>query len=276
VVDGAIDWRFADPQSDALAGFHVSGLAASPLARGLIAQLGARQNLTEADFQKIFEGLAGVDQIALSVRDNQVVVMVAGRVKELTLPPPEGPLKAVLVSGTAMLFGHAGAVDHAVQRIAAGVSTAVSAARPPSELTEFAEERQSSSEFWATASGQLLGPEAVRDHLQRLSLAFSVGDRLATDFALEFDGPPGAKTLQTWQATLGDATLEGNAVYASESMDAAEVRQKFGQIVSSPLGERLVALIGATRNLPLRDLNALKQTHAVIYGLEDGPRVVNQ
>jgi len=276
MLDGAIDWRFADPQSDALAGFHVSGLAASPLARGLIAQLGAKQNLTEADMQKIFEGLAGVDQIALSVRDNQVVVMVTGRVKELTLPPPEGPLKAVLVSGTAMLFGHAGAVDQAVQRIAAGVSTPVPAAHPPSEFTEFAEERQSTSEFWATASGQLVGPEAVSDHLQRLSLAFSVGDRLTSDFALEFDGPPSAKTLQTWQATLGAATLEGNAVYAGASMQAAEVRQKFGQIVASPLGERLAALIGATRNLPLRDLNALKQTHPVIYGLEDGPRVVNQ
>ena len=117
-----IDWRFADPQADVLAGFHVSELSASPVARRLIAQLGASQNLTEADIQKIFEGLASVDQIALSVRDNKVVVMLSGRVKELTPPPSDGDLKAVPVSATTMLFGHRGAVDEAVQRIAAPVS----------------------------------------------------------------------------------------------------------------------------------------------------------
>src|SRR5271154_4600771 len=75
ILENAIDWRFADPQADLLAGFHVSGLAVSPLVRGLIAQLAAKQNLTETDMQKIFDGLAGVDQIALSVHDNRVVAM---------------------------------------------------------------------------------------------------------------------------------------------------------------------------------------------------------
>jgi len=269
ILDNAIDWRFADPQADALAGFHVSGLAASPLGRALIAQLAARQNLTEADMQKLFDGLASVDQIALSIRDNRVVAMLTGRVKELTLPP-DGELKAVMVSGTTLLFGHADAVAQAVERITAPASTTT----PTSELAEFAAERQSTSEFWATASGQLVGPEAVSDHLQRLSLAVSLGNKLASDFAFEFDGPPSAKTVETWQATLGAATVEGNAVYSSTSMQANEVQQKFGRIVASPLGEPLAALVGAARNLPLRDLNALKQTHPVIYGLDNGPKVV--
>jgi hypothetical protein len=265
-----IDWRFADPQPDVLAGFHVSELSASPLARRLIAQLGAKQNLNEADIQKIFEGLASVDQIALSVRDNRVVVMLSGRVKELTLPPPDGDLKALTVSATTMLFGHRGAVDEAAQRIAAPASTT----GPTSELTEFAAERQASSEFWATASGQLAGTEAMSDHLHRLSLALSFKDRVASDFAFEFDGPPSAKALQTWQTPLGEAKLEGNTLYASTSMEAKDVPEKFGQIVASPLGERLVALVGAAKSLPLRDLNALKETHPVIYGLEGGPIVV--
>jgi hypothetical protein len=269
ILDNAIDWRFADPQADALAGFHVSGLAASPLGRALIAQLAARQNLTEADMQKLFDGLASVDQIALSIRDNRVVAMLTGRVKELTLPA-DGELKAVMVSGTTLLFGHADAVAQAVERITAPASTTT----PTSELAEFAAERQSTSEFWATASGQLVGPEAVSDHLQRLSLAVSLGNKLASDFAFEFDGPPSAKTVETWQATLGAATVEGNAVYSSTSMQANEVQQKFGRIVASPLGEPLSALVGAARNLPLRDLNALKQTHPVIYGLDNGPKVV--
>jgi hypothetical protein len=287
ILDNAIDWRFADPQADALAGFHVSGLAASPLGRALISQLGARRNLTESDTQKLFDGLAGVDQIALSIRDNRIVAMVTGRVKELTLPP-DGELKTVLVSGTTLLFGHADAVDQAAQRIAApvptGVSTLAPTPTPSSELAEFAAERQSTSEFWATASGQLVGPEAVSDRLQRLSLAFSLGDRFAGDFAFEFDGPPSPKSVETWQPKLGVATVEGNGVYLSVTLPANEsaanqasvAGQKFGQIVASPFGERLSALVAAARNLPLRDLNALKQTHPVIYGLDNGPRVVNQ
>jgi len=281
ILDNGIDWRFADPQADALAGFHVTGLAASPLGRALITQLAARQNLTEADIHKIFEGLASVDQIGLSVRDNRVVVMVIGRVKELTLPT-EGELKAALISGNTLLFGHADAVAQAVERITAPVAampnTGTSATTNlPSELAEFAAERQSSSEFWATASGQLVGPEAVSDHLQRLSLAFSVGDKLASDFAFEFDAPPSAKTLQSWQPKIGNTTVEGNGAYSSVTMqanEASDAPQKFGQMIAGPLGERLSALVAAARNLPLRDLNALKQTHPVIYGLDNGPRVV--
>jgi hypothetical protein len=278
ILDNAIDWRFADPQADALAGFHVSGLAASPLGRALISQLAARQNLTESDTQKLFDGLASVDQIAISIHDNRVVAMVTGRVKELTLPP-DGELKSVLVSGTTLLFGHADAVAQAAERITAPAPTGAPTTPPASELAEFAAERQSSSEFWATASGQLVGPEAVSDHLQRLSLAVSLGNGLASDFAFEFDGPPSAKTFEKWQTTLGAATVEGNAIYASVSMQATQandVQQKFGSIISSPLGAPLSALIGAARNLPLRDLNALKQTHPVIYGLDNGPKVVNQ
>src|ERR1041384_4263608 len=46
-IVGGIDWRFADPDSDALAGIHFSALSESPLGRALIAQLGAKQGLTE-------------------------------------------------------------------------------------------------------------------------------------------------------------------------------------------------------------------------------------
>src|ERR1700719_5119583 len=73
-VAGGIDWRFADPSADALAGFNFSKLSASPLARGLIAQLVAGQGATEADIQKIFAGLCGADKIGLSLRDDQIVM----------------------------------------------------------------------------------------------------------------------------------------------------------------------------------------------------------
>src|SRR2546426_1776751 len=162
IVVGGIDWRFADPFADALAGFNLSGLSASPLARSLIAQLGAKQGLTEADMQKIFDGLAGVNQVALSVRDDRIVAVVTGRVTASTLSAPEAGLKAVPLSANAILVGHSDAVDQSVRRI--------EMKDPPTELTRLAEERQASSEFWATGSAGLVGPEAVSAGVKRFSL----------------------------------------------------------------------------------------------------------
>ena len=160
IVVGGIDWRFADPFADALVGLNFSGLSASPLARSLITLLGARRGLSEADIQKIFDGLSGVDQVALSVRNNRIVAMVTGSVAGSALPAPETGLKAVPISGS-MLFGHADAVDQAVQRIAMK--------GPPTELTRLAQEsaRQAAS-FWAIrvgragwATGSKFGGEAI-------------------------------------------------------------------------------------------------------------------
>src|SRR5579864_4123529 len=54
IVVGGIDWRFVDPAADAMAGFNVSRISASPLAHSLIAQLGVNQGLTAPDMEKIF------------------------------------------------------------------------------------------------------------------------------------------------------------------------------------------------------------------------------
>jgi hypothetical protein len=268
IVVGAIDWRFADPSPDALIGLNFNGLAASPLARGLITQLGAKQGLTEADMQKIFDGLGDVEQVAASMRDNRMVVMITGRVTDSALPSPGPDLKAVPVSGSAMLLGHPDAVDQAVHRIAMK--------GPLSDLARAAEERQASSEFWAIGSPAFVGPQAVSAGLKRFSLTVSIRNSFTSDVAFEFNGVPNASTLQTWQTNLGATTLEGNTVHLRMSMEADEVQQKFGQIAASPVGERLAALVEAAKYLPVRDTTAPKQTKPVIYGLDDGPRVVNQ
>jgi hypothetical protein len=49
-----------------------------------------------------------------------------------------------------------------------------------------------------------------------------------------------------------------------------------GQIVAGPVGEQLSALVEAAQHLPRRDIEVLKQTSPVIFGLEGGPKVVNQ
>src|SRR5579862_3912772 len=98
---GAIDWRFAEPFADTLVRVNLSSVASSPLARSLILELGANHGLTEAELQKLFDTLSGFDQVALSVRGNQIVAMATGRVADSPLPQLAPDLKAMPISGTA-------------------------------------------------------------------------------------------------------------------------------------------------------------------------------
>jgi hypothetical protein len=267
---GGIDWRFADPFADAVVGLNFNGISTSSLVRGVITMLGAKQGLSEADMQKIFEGLSGVDQVAISVRNtsgnDRMVAMITGSVADSGLPAPEAGLKAVPVSGGAMLIGHADAVDQAMQRIAMKA--------PATELTRSFEARQGNSEFWVVGSARLAGPQAASAGLKQFALTVWIRSRLTTDLTLELNGVPGASALQTWQAQLGSAaTVEGNAVHVRASMEADEVQQKFGQIAASPLGQGLAALVEAARYIPVhepvRDQNVPKQTKPIIYGLDN-------
>jgi len=72
--------------------------------------------------------------------------------------------------------------------------------------------------------------------MKQFAMTVSVRGRFAGDVGFEFDGPPGANAIQTWQSTLGATTLEGNVLHIKMSMEADEAQQKFGRIVSSPAG----------------------------------------
>jgi hypothetical protein len=262
VVLGGIDWRFADPFADALVGMNFSRISDSSLARKLIAQIGASQNLTDADIKKILDGLSGVDQVAVSVRNNRMVVMITGRATESSLSAPEAGLKVVSLPGSAMLVGHADAVDQAAQRIAWKF--------PLGELARVAEERQAASEFWTVASPGMLGPQAYSIGLKRFSLTVLIRDRFVSDIAFEFSGVPTVNAITAVQKNLGGGTLEGNAVHMRTTVEADEAQQKFAEIAAGPLGDRLGALIQAARYLPVPDTStAPKQSRPVIYGLDN-------
>lgn len=262
IVAGGIDWRFADPSADTLVGLNAGGLSGSPLARSVIARLGASQGLSEADMQKIFAGLSSLSRIALSVHDDQIVIMITGRAADSISPALDAGWKAVPVLRNAMLVGHADAVDHAVQRMAI--------AGPPTELMRLAEEWPADREFWAYGPAGLAGPQAVSAGMKQFSLTLSIRDRLTSNVAIEFNGVPDANTLKMWPVTLGGAAIEGNMVRARTSMEADEVQQTLGEIAASPLGQQLATLVKAARYLPTPP----KQTKPVIYGLDSGPKEV--
>jgi hypothetical protein len=95
---------------------------------------------------------------------------------------------------------------------------------------------------------------------------------ITSDMAFEFDGAPNADALRIW----GDSTIEGSVVHVRMSMEADEAQQKFGEIASSLLGQRLAGLVKAARYLPGYGITVPKQGGVVIYGLDGGPKEVNQ
>jgi hypothetical protein len=262
----AMDWRFVDPFADAVLGINFSRIVDSTLAHALVAQLGAKAGMTEADVKKLFDGLSGLDQIALSVRDNKMVVMLTGSVTDTAPPAPEAGMKVVPLSAGVMLFGTPDAVDQAAQRISMKV--------PLSDMAKSAQERQASSEFWAMGSARLFGPQAQNAGLRRFFLTVWIRNNLISDLAFEFNGVPNPRALAELSKLGG--TLEGNVLHSRTAIEASELQQKLGEVVASPFGDQLAAMVSAARSLPARDTTAPKQTKPVIYGLDGGPKVVGQ
>jgi len=266
-IDAAgIDWRFADPSADTLAVLNCSKLPESSLAHSVINQLASNQGLSPTEAQNIFRALSGVNQVALSIRADTIVIMLTGRPADAILPAPEAGWKSMPLGGNVLLIGHAAAVDQASQRLL--IDSALGG------LPQAAHQRPAGSEFWIAGSAKLAGPEAVSAGVKRYGLTASMEDRLTSDTIFEFDGAPDPSAIRAWLSTLGDAKIEGNAVRATTSMDADETRRNPTQIAGSPFGRGLGALIQSARYLPVRDTATTVHTKPVIYGLDDGPREV--
>ncbi len=259
IVVGGMNWRFADPRADAVARFKPAKLSAFSLSRGLVAQLGAGED--QADLRKIFAGLSGVEQVALSVRGDQVVIMVTGGARALPAPALEAGWKAARVAGNAMVIGPAEAVDQAVERIATEA--------PLGDMARAAGQRQG-DDFSIIGSASLGGPQAQSAGVKLFSLTAWVDDPLATELACQLNATPDAHPA--WLSALGSPTINGNVVHVRLPSDAAGVEQWFSQIDASSPGQRLGAAIKAARYIPLNEATAAQQNKPVIYGLDDSPK----
>ncbi len=260
---GGIDWHFADPNADIVMGFNFTALANSPLTRMMIAQLGAQNGLADADVQKILDRLADAEQVAVSVHNNKVVVMLTGPAAEQALAAPEPGLKTVLLNNGTILMGHAEAVDWAMQRI--------DWKGPLSSLAQNAEQHQATAELWVIGGPAAGGPAAMRAGIRQIALTVWVRDRLTSDMSVEFSAPP---LPAMFHSNIATTSIEGNTAHMRLSMDANDVQQKFSQIASGPLGPSLSAMIDAAHYLPARAAAAPVSKRPVIYGLDDTPREV--
>ena len=259
IVAGAIDWRFADPSADSLVGFHARRLAAVPLGRKVIAQLGTHLGLTAAETDNMLERLSGVEQVAISSGQNQTVVMITGRANDLTLPPLEPGWKAAPILENAMLIGPADAVDRALQRMAK--------ADAPGEMMRLAIARQANNEFWAIGFAGTASPATASTKVQGFSVEVSIRERFTSELSVEFSTPPDAKALEAWAPAL-KAAIEGNVVHASTTLEANEIDQKLGTLAACPIGEHMMALLKPTRYLPVQEASAPKPAKPKIFGLD--------
>jgi hypothetical protein len=258
-----VDWRFADPAADSVAVLQCTKLSASPLAHSLIDQL-SNKSLTATDAQKIFRAFSGVGQVALSIRDEKVVILVTGRGAESILPAPEAGWKSVSIpGGNTVLIGHSEAVDQATQRLLTYSQLG--------ELSLLALDRKPDNDFWAAGSAKLAGPKAVAAGVKRFTLTASMKDKLATETNFEFDAVPDAREIRGWLGALDENAIDGKVVHVKASLDSDAAKQQFP---TSLAGQRLEAFMSPARYLPVRDTANTVHTKPVIYGLEDGPREV--
>jgi hypothetical protein len=251
-----INWRFADPLADSLVSASFNNLSPSPLARFVMSALAANQGLKEANMGPVFDAFSSVDQVALSIRGDQTLIMVSGCSRDSTLPALDAGWKAVPI-GNGMLIGPAEAVDQAVQRIAAD--------GPLPELARLAGKRQANGDIWVASSSD---GDAVKAGSKRLIVTASMRDRLTGDSVFEFGQAPDAKTIEMLPVGPGIASVDGNKVHVKMSVEIDKVQPSLAEIAATPLGEYLWLLVRAGRHVPTRD-PAKAQPKPKIFGLDN-------
>jgi hypothetical protein len=260
IVAGGVDWRFADPAADVLVTMSFNNLEPSPLAQFVMSAFGASQGLTEMNMEEIIQAFSGVQQVALSLRGDQILMMVNGCSPDTTVPALEPGWKAV-PAGTSMVIGATAQVDLAIQRL--------SKDDPPPELARSAARRQANGDLWAASSGSAAGLDAVTAGAKRISVLASMRSRLTSESVFEFSHPPDGNAIAALVAGPGFASVEANAVRVKASIEPDHIQQNVPDIAASPFGEYLRVLLNASRYIPVRD-PAKSQPKPKIAGL--GPQ----
>jgi hypothetical protein len=266
-IDAAgIDWRFADPSADALGVLTWSKLPASSIAPNLADEMGSNLGMSPSAAQNVFRALSGVNQVAISVRVDTILILVKGRPADAILPALERGWKSVPLEDGSLLIGHSDAVDQATQRL--------SILGALGDFTRMAQQRPADSELWVAGSAKVAGQAAVSAGVKRFELTASTRERLISEAFFEFDGAAEPNAVREWVGTLGDAKIEGTTLRATMSMDADAVQRNLTQIAKSPLGQGLAAFLQSGRYVPVRDTAATVHAKPVIFGLDGGPKEV--
>lgn len=195
-----VDWRFAHPKPDLLLSMNVGKIVRSPyLAQSLQESFNMTSDVDKAKLDLILKMVGTVERVQVSLRSTQVkndpdyLILVTGNldgmVRQMLTQQSQGA--AVVsreVSPNAILFGKAGLIDQAVQRMS-GTTTPYIA----SDL--------SSSDLWIAGDAGLLQgttngplPPGV-DALKRFALGLNFGDPLELNANLSMANEDGAEKM---------------------------------------------------------------------------------
>jgi hypothetical protein len=247
------DWRFAHPQAELLGGINVKSLLQSPTLLELLGQVAGRLQIHSVDWDSVLAKTNGVEQIWVSVRSGDALLLWQGK---LDMPQNFAKLKngmiSYRISDTAVLMGKEASVLAAVQRLKGPLATEPAAA---SRIKNLSAENQ----LWFTGTQALVKqakPSPVTVDLTGFSLGMQFRDGFRLETILKYANPASARrgmaASQNHQPLPNasiklDTQLEGNSVRFTLAIDKAHLFQAVEKAMTSPAGQRLLAMAAAAR-----------------------------
>jgi hypothetical protein len=276
---GDLDLRFAHPQPDMIVGINVSSLLKSRITRTILEELASRQGLNGTDLGAMLEAVGDVDQICVSVKGADYLLMLTGRLN--SIPDGSRPgqnVRFLRVAGDKILAGSEASLADATRRMAdpARIGTRMQRILAVSE----------GSDFWVSGT-----PAALTAYQQNMSRTsgvthFGVGLSLNADLRMNIVLDTISAEVAQHMATTAQqhpepnttVSVAGRSVRMNIILDEATLKTGMANVFAGPFGKQLVPMLASVRSLS-KPAAAAQPTTApsnkvMIFGLEDGPKEV--
>jgi len=277
---GQMDWRLVLPMPDVVIGMNVSGLVDSELARALIKEWSGKLGITPEEQDKMLASMSDVSQAIISVRQQQVLVALVGRLQDFPEQARFGQLQCARVSADTVIFGTHNTLYWTMTRLKL----------PLMETPAMREVRQLSDTYqiWAWGKPVALGamgaqPMSANSPVKKIDFGVSLRDQFRMDLKLDAgDAATAAKILET--STKGaprdlQSAVEGNTVHYTLILDRDAMLKRFAGAASNSIGKQFAPLLNAARQVSTLKAHTATPHPApgkiVIDGLDDGPREIS-
>lgn len=274
---GELDWRLVLPQSDFLLGINVSDLLGSDLARALIHAWAGKLGAAAAEQDKLLGSLADVSQTVISVHQNEILIVLMGRVDDFPEVNQTGPMQSVKVAPDTVIFGSNRTLNSTLFRLKFPLNASA-------QIKE-GQQLSRSYQLWACGKPAAFAafgrPMPANSPVSSMKFGISLRDQFRMDTILDAASPVAAKRLLETSGKNAPreltASIEGSSVHYTMQLDRAAALARFSGFLSEPMGRQLAPLLAAARQMSADKASGaarLSPGKAVIEGLDDGPKEV--
>ncbi|HUA19850.1 MAG TPA: hypothetical protein VMB25_13965 [Bryobacteraceae bacterium] len=270
---GELDWRLVPPQSDLLLGLNMNDLLQSNLARTLLRQGSAKLGVTQAEQDKLLANLGDISQAVVSVRQNDVLVVLVGHLDDFPESNQNGRMQSVKVSPGTVILGSNQALHWSLSRLKLPFS--------PSAQVKEAQLLARAYQIWAwgsptafSAFGQKMSGSPP---VNKINFGISLRDQFRMDLIFHTPSPLAAKQVLEKSAKTGPngltGVVEGSAVHYTLLLDRAAALDRFAGLMSDSVAQQVAPLLAAARQMSASKASAVRPSpgKVVIEGLDDGP-----